>query len=220
MDRQAVLQASFFGRGSVLEGLPVPKDSFAFNPTLQSHWKRDVEKAKALMQAAGASGGIVATMLSTSQYGMHRSAAEVCQQNLAEIGIAVELQLPDYPTRMQLGNRGQYQFSITGYPAPYADPDSLSVILAASPTGSYLRSYGYENQNVDALLKKGRAVTGEAERKAVYDQLVSEALEDAAFVGLTWRSEGYAMKAPIKGFHNLPGPATIFSPTTLEEATL
>ncbi|ACM39726.1 peptide ABC transporter substrate-binding protein [Allorhizobium ampelinum] len=220
VDRSAVLQASFFGRGSILEGLPIPKDSFAFDPALQGHWKRDVEKARKLMQEAGASGGIAATMLSTSQYGMHRSAAEICQQNLADIGIAVELQLPDYPTRMQLGNRGQYQFSITGYPAPYADPDALSVILSGSPTGSYLRSYGYENKEVDDLLKRGRAVADLNERKKIYSQIAVKALDDAAFVGLTWRSEGYAMKKSVQGFHNLTGPATIFSPTTLEETTL
>ena len=38
------------------------------------------------------------TLLSTAQYGMHKSTAEVVQQNLATIGINVELNLPDWAT--------------------------------------------------------------------------------------------------------------------------
>lgn len=220
VDRKGVLDAAFYGHGSELPGLPVPKSSFAYNAELQNHWARNLDKARQLMQEAGAAGGITATLLSTAQYGMHRAAAEVTQQSLMDIGILVTLELPDYATRMQLGNRGQFEFSVTGYPAPYDDPDSLSVLLNPNPNGSYLRSYGYENARVGELLTQARGTPDQAGRKALYDEVVSLALEDAAFVGLTWRSDAFAMKAAVNGFHNMPGPATIFSPSTLEETTV
>ena len=34
------------------------------------------------------------------------------QQNLAEVGINVKLNLPDWGTRVSLGNRGQYDFEV------------------------------------------------------------------------------------------------------------
>ena len=45
---------------------------------------------------------------------MHKETAEVVQQNLAAIGIQAELNLPDWATRVPLGNRGQYDIGGDG----------------------------------------------------------------------------------------------------------
>ena len=54
-------------------------------------------------------------------------------------------------------------------------------------------------------------------RKQIYRQAERLALDDAALVGLAWRSQGYAMQKSVKGFKNMPGFLTFYSGLTLED---
>ncbi|MBV9811118.1 MAG: peptide ABC transporter substrate-binding protein, partial [Acetobacteraceae bacterium] len=94
--RDEIIKAAFFGRGSALEGLPIQQSSAFYNTTLAHGWKYDPQRAKQLMTEAGVGGGFSCTLLSTAQYGMHKSTAEIVQQHLGEIGIQVQLNLPDW----------------------------------------------------------------------------------------------------------------------------
>ena len=216
--RDDIVRAAFFGRGSSLAGLPVPKGSAFHEADLANHWQTDLGRARALLAEAGVPNGFRATLLSTAQYGMHKDTAEVVQQSLAAVGIQVELQLPEWATRVTLGNRGQYDFAVNGTVGDFNDPDSLTAFLAGGLSPSYNRSFGYGNPRVDELLAKGRAELDREKRKQIYRRVQALALEDAPLVGLTWRSQGYAMQRGVKGFKNLPGFLTFYSGTTLEDA--
>ena len=98
-------------------------------------------KAKALLAAAGVGSGFTCKLLSTAQYGMHKDTAAVVQQHLAAVGIQAELVLPDWATRVTLGNRGQYELAVMGSASEYNDPDGLAPFLAGNLAPSYVRSY-------------------------------------------------------------------------------
>lgn len=215
--REDIVKAAFFGRGSTLGGLPIPKGSPFYDGGLQSHWKTDPARGRALLAEAGMPGGFHANLLSSAQYGMHKDTAEVVQQSLAAIGIEVELNLPDWSTRITLGNRGQYDFAINGTVGDFNDPDSLTTFLAGGESAAYNRSFGYANPRVDELLAKGRAELNVQKRKDIYWTLERIALEDAPMVGLTWRSQGYGLQKNVKGFKNLPGFLTFYSGLTIED---
>ncbi len=215
--REDIVKAAFFGRGSTLGGVPIPKGSAFYDAGLANHWRTDPARAKALMAEAAMPSGFKATLLSTAQYGMHKDTAEVVQQSLAAVGIQVELKLPEWATRVTLGNRGQYDFAVNGTVGDFNDPDSLSSFLAGGQTASYNRSYGYGNKRLDELLAKGRAELDAAKRKQIYRAAERLALDDAPIVGLAWRSQGYAMQRTVKGFKNLPDFLTFYSGLTLED---
>ncbi len=218
--RDDVVKAAFFGRGSAMAGLPIPKGSAFYEAETANYWKTDPARVKALLAEAGMPNGFKATLLSSAQYGMHKDTAEVVQQSCAAVGIQVELKLPDWSTRVTLGNRGQYDFAINGTVGDFNDPDSLTLFLAGGQTPSYNRSLGYANPRVDELLAKGRAEMDASKRKQIYRELQRVALGDAALVGLAWRSQGYAMQRNVKGFKNLPGFLTFYSGITFEDAEL
>jgi peptide/nickel transport system substrate-binding protein len=217
INRDEIVKAAFFGRGSPLAGLPFAKGSPFSNDAGANHWKTDLEKAKKAMAEGGQPNGFKATLLATSTYGMHKDSAEVIQQNLKPLGIEVTLAVPDWASRVNLGNRGQYEFAVNGTAGDFNDPDALTSLLASGQTGSYSRSFGYSNPKVDELLDKGRAEFDLEKRKAIYRELEELALKDAALVGLAWRSQGYGLKKSGKGFKNLPGALTFFSGITLED---
>ena len=218
--REDVVRAAFFGRGAPLDGLPIEKSSPFLDPALAHAQAYDPAKAKALLAEAGHPDGFSTTLLSTAQYGMHKDTAVVVQQNLAAIGIQVELRLPDWATRVAQGNRGQYEFAVMGTASDSNDPDGMANQIDTSLPASYGRSINMPAPEIHALMAKGRAEFDPAKRKAIYDEVQRRVLDDANFVGVAWRAQGYAFTKALKGFQNLPGALTFFSGITLDRAEL
>ena len=218
--RDEVVKAAFFGRGSGLAHLPIPKASEFFNPAHENGWEHDAALARKLLAEAGHPDGFTCSFLSTAQYGMHKDSAEIVQQNLAAIGIKAELNLPDWATRVTIGNKGQYDMAMMGDAADSNDPDGIAKAIDGSLSSSYTRSFGLKADKITALIKAGRAEFDVAKRKAIYEQLEALAIEEAPIVGLAWRSQGYAMQKRVTGFKNLPGALTFYAGTTFEDTTV
>jgi peptide/nickel transport system substrate-binding protein len=218
--REEIVKAAFFGRGSSLAHLPIPKASEFFNADLENGWNYDPALAKKLLGEAGVGEGFTCSFLSTAQYGMHKDSAEVVQQNLAAIGIKAELNLPDWATRVATGNKGQYDMAMMGDAADSNDPDGVSKAIDGSLSPSYSRSWGMKSEKLTALMKAGRAEFDAAKRKAIYKEMEALAIQEAPIVGLAWRSQGYAMQKRVSGFKNLPGALTFYSGTTFEDVSV
>ena len=215
--REEIVNAAFFGRGNPLQGLPIAPGTPFFDAAAAKHWSYDPDKAKALLKDAGVGAGFATTLLSTAQYGMHKSTAEVVQQNLATVGINVTLNLPDWATRVNLGNRGQYEFCVQGTTTDNNDFDGAATVLDGGLPPNNARSVNIPTPETHALFEKGRAEFDFAKRKAIYGELTRQALDECFLVGLAWRAQGYAMTKDVQGFVNLPGAMTVFSGITLED---
>jgi ABC-type transport system substrate-binding protein len=218
--REEIVKAAFFGRGSALAHLPIPQASEFFNPEHENDWKYDPALAKKLLADTGHPDGFACSFLSTAQYGMHKDSAEVVQQNIAAIGIKAELNLPDWATRVTIGNKGQYDMAMMGDAADSNDPDGVAKAIDGSLSPSYSRSFGLKTDKITALIKAGRGEFDLSKRKAIYKELETQVREEAPIVGLAWRSQGYAMQKRVSGFKNLPGALTFYSGTTFEDATV
>ena len=218
--REDVMAAAFFGRGRPLNGMPVPESSPFFNEVYANHWSYDPEKAKALLAEAGYADGFNATMLSTAQYGMHQDTAAVCQQYLQQVGINVDLNLPDWATRVDLGNKGQFDMAVMGTAGQYNDPDALSNFVDGRLGASFVRSFGFNDDELNDLMDQGRAEIDPAKRKDIYDRWQARALETVPLVGINWRSQGYATQTAVSGFANIPGFLTFYSGSMIEETEI
>ncbi len=217
--RDDIIKAAFFGRGTPLEGLPLPSSSPFYDDTLAHGWNYDPGQARKLMQQAGVADGFSCTLLSTAQYGMHKATAEIVQQQLGELGIQVTLNLPDWPTRVQLGTRGQYEFCVQGQAADNNDPDGLSAYIDGELPPSVARSARLPTPRIHALLVAGRAEFDVAKRRTIYDELQRVALDEVPILGLCWRSQGYAMTRDVQGFANLVGGLNFYSGYSIEDVS-
>ena len=218
--REDIAAAAFYERGAPLEHLPIADASEFYNADLANSWNYDPDKAMALLAEAGYPDGFDCTMLSTAQYGMHQSTAEVCQAYLSMVGINVTLDLPEWSTRIKKGNEGSYDLSVMGTAADNNDPDGLANVVDGSLPAAYARSYGLETPEISELFKKGRAIFDAEERKAIYKELEQIAIDTAPIMGLCWREQGYGLAGNVSGFSNMPGQLTFYSGFTLEEAML
>jgi ABC-type transport system substrate-binding protein len=218
--RDELVKAAFFGRGSALEQLPIAESSAYYNAEFKDGWRYDPELSKRLLAEAGFPNGLSCGLLSTAQYGMHKDTAEVVQNHLAAVGIKAELNLPDWSTRVAIGNRGQYDMAVMGTAADSNDPDGITNFIDGSLSPSYVRSFGLKIDKITELLAAGRAEFDAEKRRAIYREMEKVAIEQAPIAGLTWRSQGYAMKKDVTGFKNLPGALTFYSGLTFETATV
>ncbi len=218
--RDELVRAAFFGKGSPLAHLPIAESSAFYNPEFKDGWAYNPDLAKRLLAEAGHPNGFSCTMLSTAQYGMHKDTAEVVQQHLAAVGIRAELNLPDWATRVAIGNRGQYEIAVMGTAADSNDPDGISNFIDGSLAPSYVRSFNLKIDRITELLAAGRAEFDEAKRREIYREMERVAIEQAPIAGLTWRSQAYAMRRQVNGFKNLPGALTFYSGQTFETAEI
>ena len=218
--RDEVVKAAFFGRGAPLEGLPLPRGTPFFDEARSRGHAYDPAKSKALLAEAGFPNGFSTSLLSTATYGMHKDTAEIVQQNLAAVGIQVELRLPDWATRVAQGNRGQYDMAIGGTSGESNDPDGMTNQVDGELGASYVRSVNLPTPRVHELLAAGRAEFDPERRRAIYADVEQAVLDEANFVGIAWRAQGYAFTKGLKGFQNLPGALSFFSGLTLDGAEL
>jgi ABC-type transport system substrate-binding protein len=214
--RDDIVKAAHFGRGQPLNALPYPGKPFS-ETAANRQYTHDPDMAKRLMREAGFPNGFQCRLLSTTSPTLHQTTAEVVQQNLAEVGIQVELVLTEWATRTTMGNQGRYEFAIAGTVGAYNDPDSVTTFVG-SGSNSYARSFGFSSPRIDQLLTQGRTELDEAKRLVIYDELQKAAFEEMPIVGLTWRSQAYGMQRGLNGFRNFPGALTFQSPFSLEDS--
>lgn len=217
--REDIIKAAFFGRGDAIEGLPLPKGTPFYDEALAHGLSYDPAKAKALLAEVGMANGFNCKLLSTAQYGMHKDTAAVTQQYLAAIGIQAELVMPDWATRVALGNRGQFEMAVMGTAPDSNDPDGLASFLDGRLAPSYVRSYGLDIPALDKLIDAGRAEFEASKRRAIYTDLQKVYLQEAPMIGLCFRAQGYGMSRQVQDFHNMPGALTFYSGATFETTT-
>ncbi|MEM5439392.1 ABC transporter substrate-binding protein [Paraburkholderia diazotrophica] len=216
--REDVVKGAFFGQGSPFDGLPIQKSSPFYDPSLQHLWPYDPDQAAKLLQEAKVAGQKI-NLLATSTYAMHRDIAQIVQQYLTAVGLDVRLSLPDWGTRVSLGNQGRYQLAVNGGGLDGLDPDGLTSLIGSGPA-SYRRSFGFKSDALDDLLAQGRQEVDPARRKSIYNAVQRQAAKDVPISTLAYRVEAFAHTPAVKGFKSLPGDLDIYTSVTLQNTSL
>lgn len=218
VDRQAVVESALSGQGNPLDGMPIPETSEYYDANYADYYGQDLDRARELLAEAGYPNGFTATMLSSAQYDFHENTAVSVQNDLAAIGIDLEMNLPDWPTRLELGAAGEYDIAVYGTGGLTNDPAFLSEIL--TPLGSQNAPYGYDDPQVNDLLAQGRAEIDPEARAAIYDELSQYVLEQAPIVTLASRAQAFGYSTAVTGFSNIPGFLTFDSGYTLATTSI
>lgn len=219
IDRQVVINTAFFGQGVPIYGMAVPSSSIAYNPKFDNYFEYNPDRARELLTEAGYPNGFTARLLATSQYEFHQQTAVAVQAELAKVGIQLELDLPDWATRLDQNLAGDYDMLVVGTAGDIADPDYLSDYYQSGDI-RLNNAPGYSNPRVDELLEMGRSTLDVEERRAIYTELEEIVLEDSPLIFLMWRDQSYGASAHVVGFKPLPGFLNFQSGISLEHAYL
>ena len=216
VNRDDVINAAFMGRGEPIYGFPTIVGQNGYDGKYDNYFSYDPEKAKALLAEAGYPDGFSCKLLSSSTYAMHEQTAVCVQSSLEKIGIKVELELPDWATRIERSNVGDYDMMVSGTTGNIVDMDwttnyykSGDVRMNSCP--------GFADEKIDELLEKGKTTLDEKERAVIYDQFRERALELSPFVFINFREQVFATGKNVQGFQNLDGILTYLSGITLQD---
>jgi peptide/nickel transport system substrate-binding protein len=198
LDREAINQVVFNGE-FVAGNQWVNPDSPYYQKAFPVP-KRDLAKAKALMQDAGIKTPLTIDFMVLS--GPETQAmAEVVQAMAAEAGFDLRLRVVEGATAHKEAEAGEYQL----YMNPWSgriDPDGNSVIYQTC--GGPMNLGKYCDKEVDALHEQARATTDPVQRKAIYEKLTARFLENGWIVYLYHPQYLIAYTDRVEGFKPVP----------------
>ena len=161
IDRSAINDAVFEGRFTPGAQPFAPASSYHLDQPVPG---RDVDKAKALLKAAGATAP-VKVALTVANDPVTQQVGQVIQAMTAEAGFDVQLKATEFATLLSEAQAGNFEANMTAW-SGRVDPDGNIHQFLTCKAG--LNDMKYCNPEVDALLNGARTVTDPAERKAKY----------------------------------------------------
>jgi peptide/nickel transport system substrate-binding protein len=179
----------------------VPSMSWAYAPDVAA-FSHDPARARALLDEAGYTDPDGAgpeprlhLTLKTSTAEAYRVQAAVIQQNLADVGIALELRSYEFATLIDDVVRGNVQLYTLQF-VGVTDPDMLRRAFHSSqvPPNGFNRGY-YASAAVDRLIDEASAAVDEGTRRALYQEAQRLIAADAPAVSL-WSKTNVAVAQP------------------------
>ena len=220
------------GMKELLSGMMIPAEGF-FPPGHQWFGKpafklrRDVDEAKKLLAEAGYGPGkpvITKVLISASGSGQMQPLPmnEFVQQNLAEVGFKVEIEVVDWNTLINIWRAGAKHDLARGAAAmnfTYFIQDPFTAVIRhlqcnlAPPTGT---NWGYYcDPEMDKLLDAVRNTFDPAEQSAILRKVHEKYVDDALFLMVTHDVNPRAMSPKVKGFVQAQNWFQDFSPISM-----
>jgi peptide/nickel transport system substrate-binding protein len=212
IDRQAILDSVFFGAGQV-SGPVAPTMGDWANPVEDlPNYTVDREAAQALLEEAGAS-DLTFSITVGADRTEFVNIALVIQDQLAEIGVTVELDQVEWGTFIDRWVARDFE-SFVSFNGSGNDPDRA--LYAALITDGSVNAFQFSDEQVDELLKEGRSLADLEERKAIYQELEKVIAEQAPLIFIGTRVGYFATTAGVEGF----APTASQTWMTLPETTV
>jgi len=165
----------------------LPPESWAYNGDVP-RYDYNPDRARQLLEQAGyaaVNGVRLHLTLKTSTDDNARLVAAVLQQQLRDVGIALDIRTFEFATFFADVTRGAYQVHSLRWVGGNEDPDIFEYVFHSakfSPHGAN-RTY-YSNPRVDALIDQARSELDQNARKQSYAQIQQILAEDVPYINL------------------------------------
>ncbi|MBI5878316.1 MAG: hypothetical protein HZB53_11755 [Chloroflexi bacterium] len=216
LDRKAMMESAFSGRGKPMTGGLIPETFEGYN-NLEGRYTFDPDKAKKLLSEAGfkSPSDLKFKMLSTVTYTVIGKPAEAAHGQLKQFGLDVELVLQEWLTFRDTVKAGTFPVHVWGSAPDIVDPDFLSQQLQTGR--NFAPQIHFSDKQLDDMFDKARGETNKDARKALYKQIEERTLDLCPWTYLVRREQAEAGAAYVKGYEHIPASWTS---TTLRETWL
>jgi peptide/nickel transport system substrate-binding protein len=194
IDRETLCEAGYFGLCEPIQGPVGPGSPWYFD---YQPYDQDLEQARQLLADAGYADGFEMELLPTTQYGETVRAAQVLQQQLAEIGIEATINAPEWSEWLELEGNFMYDAYLCNWNA-LIDVDQYYYLQHRSD--QVFNFTGYNNPEFDELVDAGRATSDFDERYQIYEQADKMLVDDAPYIYMYNKDEIRAYAPYVKGF--------------------
>ncbi|MED4584702.1 ABC transporter substrate-binding protein [Brevibacillus choshinensis] len=198
IDYDALTESVQEGYATQMRG-PIPKGLWGYDESAPQY-KRDVEKAKALLAEAGAS-NLTIDLLYSDNKAWWETEALALQAFFSDIGVKLNLKKIAYATSREMIDKGEFDLAMGVWSPDFGDPymfmnywfDSVNFGLAGN------RAF-YKNDKVDELVRKAASINDKAEREKLYKEAQLITIDEAPYLYLYQKDFLLPVSKSVKGF--------------------
>jgi len=201
VDRQAVLDAVFFGEGHVTGPIVPTLGDWASPVDQLPLYAPDPERAKTLLAEAGLDDNFELSILASPLYPEFINIALVLQSQLAEVGITVTLDQVEWGTFIDRWRARDFTTFVSSNGSGN-DPDRA--LYPAFHTGGSVNAFQFTDPEIDRLLDEGRTTVDPARRHETYAQVEGLIADAAPALFLFTRTAYFALGGDVQGFEPSP----------------
>lgn len=207
IDRGVMLHYLFGNAGRLAESV-LPPQHWAYNSDV-AHYAYDPEQANAMLDAAGykrnKDGIRFHLIMKTSTESTTRVLAAVLQQQLRQVGIALDIRSFEFATFYSDVQKGSFQLYSLRWIGGNEDPDIFYYAFHSSsfPPKHANRGY-YVNPEVDRLIEAGRSTVDQEKRKTAYAEVQQILARDLPYINLWYFDNVVVHSTRVKNLHIQP----------------
>jgi peptide/nickel transport system substrate-binding protein len=181
--------------------LPWPKTSPAFDDAKANAYPFDLDKAAALLKAAGVTGPVTGEVIMQNSNAELTSFAQILQNDFAKLGITLNLRPQDSAAYLDVVNNWRYNgFWLGGGSFAQLDPaTAFTKSRALSVTGNSSAFTAPVNAAAVELVGRGTTEPDAAKRKQLYSELNDMLLEEAYILVMSPSENRLMATSKVKG---------------------
>lgn len=200
IDKQAIIEAVTFDQGTVANSY-IPAGAL-YHSDENGARLFDPDQAKALLAEAGVD-GLTLDYLVNAGNEVDEQVAVLIQQQLAQVGVSVNLIKMDPSQTWDMLVDGEYDLSMMYWTNDILDPDQKTTfVLGHDVNMNYMTRY--QNDTVKQLVADARLELDPVKRQAMYFEIQERAKADAHWIDLFYSPFINVSRAGIENFDQNP----------------
>ena len=204
IDRDVICAFAFFRICEPIQG-PTASGTPWYFP--YAPYDRDLDRARELLAEAGYADGFTMEIMPAVGFDETIRGAQVVQQQLAEVGITVEISAVEFSEWLQRQADGDFDAFMLSW---LGLTDAEDYFYLQHRTGQTFNFTGYSNPEFDELVDRGREVSDFDERYAIYEEANRILVDDAPYIYMYAKSEVKAWSTAVEGYVVRPDSANNF----------
>ncbi len=214
IDRDAIVDTVLKGLATPATGLLAPTHwaytadvpTYAYNPKLA---KRLLDRAGHPDPDGDGPGARFRLSYKTTTVELRRRIAEVLQEQLAQVGIALDVRSYEWATFYEDIKRGNFQLYSLAW-VGIVDPDIYYLTCHSSQTPPQGSNRGYfHEETVDVLTQRARRSSEFEERRRLYAEVQRRCAQLLPVIPLWWVTNVAAINRRLHGFEVLPNASYV-----------
>lgn len=208
VNRDDIINGVFGGYATPLHTNFSPVMKHYYNEELDDYYKRDLDKAKELLEEAGYGEGLEIDITVPSNYYQHVNSAQIIASVSEELNVKVNIINVEWGTWLEkVYTNRDYQSTIIGL-AGKIDPNDILSRYATT----YKRNFiNYSNEEYDRVIDDAAQTTDDAKRVLLYRRAQEILSEESASVWLCDPNNTAAMRKDLVGYRYYPAGLIDFS---------
>ncbi len=203
IDRERLIRYVLYGLAEPAHYGILPPGFPGFSPQTIGY-RYDPERARKLLAEAGFPNGrgLPPLVLHLGASPRTLSVAEAVQQQLADLGIRLELRQASFPQHLALVREGRAMFWRTNWVADYPDPENFLALFYSpyrAPGGPNTTRFGMPE--VDSLYEQALTERDQERRFELYRQMERRVLDEAPWVLLYYPRLLRLLQPGVRGMH-------------------